>query len=396
MGIKFLVIDDSTTIQKVIKIAFSKFDVEITAVSTHIEALADIMKSSPQMIIADASLAGEKSIALLQRVREAEPNVPFVLLKGSYEGIDEELYAKSGFEDFIKKPFEASELIKQVKERLGGELPLRKAKEEPTEQDYSLAIPTGDIRDSQTLSPKPSQAPGSESFSGDGEDTGPLNRFSLQDLEPVQPTDKGRTKSDVVQMDLGFLDRVSPNVSPPTKMAVRRETPVPTKSHQDQEGSASFSHAPAMELNRHTQSVREELLGERVLRRPEHFASESSTTDRQDINDWQQHMPASRSSQQGRHGSAAMGTLAVDLQQFESPQESYPIPPPFRPKAAPEPMEYSVEKPSISDVSLEQMVKKSVETYCQTHFDHLAREVIVREIQRLTDEKASIVGLRPR
>lgn len=55
---RILVADDSATIQKVIKIAFSRHNYDIVEASSFIEAITSQSRAVADIIIADASLPG--------------------------------------------------------------------------------------------------------------------------------------------------------------------------------------------------------------------------------------------------------------------------------------------------------------------------------------------------
>lgn len=164
MGVHVLVVDDSTTIQKVIRIAFSRLDVSITAAASLIEALSEIHNKKPDVILADASLNGLRSVADYGKLSAESDKAPVILLVGSYDSIDENALKQAGFPFIIRKPFESSDIIRRVGEVLGVDLenPQTEAprEERNTVLDSSRAvhqttIMTGNPRDTHILPPPP-------------------------------------------------------------------------------------------------------------------------------------------------------------------------------------------------------------------------------------------------
>lgn len=120
MTCRILVVDDSTPIQKVIKIAFSKYAVEIHAAASLSEALRECDKAKPDLIIADASLPGVAAASDLSRLLSKSQGAAMVMLMGSYDSVREADLRAAGFENVVKKPFDAAELLTLCEKLLPG------------------------------------------------------------------------------------------------------------------------------------------------------------------------------------------------------------------------------------------------------------------------------------
>lgn len=125
MAEKWLVIDDSATIQRVIKLAFQDFDVAITEADSIQDALRELAITQPTLVITDAALAGVQSVQDFVRLQTMAPTSAFVILEGSYDHIEENQFRASGFRHFLKKPFDAGQLIAITREALGRTVPRR-------------------------------------------------------------------------------------------------------------------------------------------------------------------------------------------------------------------------------------------------------------------------------
>jgi CheY-like chemotaxis protein len=111
---KLLVADDSSTIQKVIKIAFSKYAVKVIEASTFVEALRSAAVDKPDAIIADANLVGAQGPLDLKKIQENAGGSPILVLVGSYESVDQSQLRKHGLQHILQKPFDTRDIINKV------------------------------------------------------------------------------------------------------------------------------------------------------------------------------------------------------------------------------------------------------------------------------------------
>lgn len=117
MSKTILLADDSVTIQKVIELTFMDQDCEVIAVSTGDEAVQRLDQMAPDLVIADVHMPGANGYEVARRSKEQHPNVPVLLLVGTFEPFDEGEMASSGADSHLKKPFDSQELL-QLVERL--------------------------------------------------------------------------------------------------------------------------------------------------------------------------------------------------------------------------------------------------------------------------------------
>lgn len=115
---RILLADDSVTIQKVIELTFLDEDYEVKAVSNGDEALAVLSQVDPDFVIADVHMPGANGYEVCRRVKELKPNVPVLLLVGTFEPFDEGQSRSVGADSFLKKPFDSQELLQRVEELL--------------------------------------------------------------------------------------------------------------------------------------------------------------------------------------------------------------------------------------------------------------------------------------
>lgn len=120
--IRMLVADDSSAIQKVIRIAFAGFQARIEEAFSLQQGLVNLEKQAFDLIILDVNLPGLKGGQALPDLKAKAGSAQFILLAGSYDEFKEDEFRSRGFRHFLKKPFEATGLITQVKVLLGPKL----------------------------------------------------------------------------------------------------------------------------------------------------------------------------------------------------------------------------------------------------------------------------------
>ena len=75
------------------------------------QALADFREQGADIIISDLRMPGMDGIALLKAVREIDSVIPFIIIT-AYSSVDDAISAlRLGATDFIKKPYDADELL---------------------------------------------------------------------------------------------------------------------------------------------------------------------------------------------------------------------------------------------------------------------------------------------
>ncbi|HEX6902837.1 MAG TPA: response regulator [Thermoanaerobaculia bacterium] len=115
---RILLADDSVTIQKVIELTFMDEDYEVRAVSNGDEALALLNEINPDFVIADVHMPGANGYEVCRRSKQTRPDIPVLLLVGTFEPFDEGQARSSGADSHLKKPFDSQELLQRVEELL--------------------------------------------------------------------------------------------------------------------------------------------------------------------------------------------------------------------------------------------------------------------------------------
>jgi CheY-like chemotaxis protein len=139
---KLLLADDSPTVQKVVSLTFDDEGFQVVAVATGAQALAELERDVPDVVLADVHMPAPDGYELCARIkRDARTShVPVVLLVGAFEPFDEAEARKSGADEVLTKPFQSiRELVNKVGGLLGGQPEAKKADERADE-------PTGELR----------------------------------------------------------------------------------------------------------------------------------------------------------------------------------------------------------------------------------------------------------
>jgi CheY-like chemotaxis protein len=113
---RILLADDSVTIQKVIELTFMDEDYEVRAVSNGDDAVKLLPEMKPDFVIADVHMPGANGYDVCRRSKALSPEVPVLLLVGTFEPFDEAQARAAGSDSHLKKPFDSQELLQRVEE----------------------------------------------------------------------------------------------------------------------------------------------------------------------------------------------------------------------------------------------------------------------------------------
>jgi CheY-like chemotaxis protein len=368
---RILVADDSATIQKVIKIAFSRHGYDIVEAASFIEAITAQTRVTADVVIADASLPGAHGPSDFLKIAH-DGSVPLLLLVGSYESVDEDSFRSLGFSHFLKKPFESSDIVSLVDQliaNMGESVEPKAAPSSVDRSQHTTVFHEGGI---------------GLSFAEDNfGKTDPLGRASMHTEgsglsmpPPPPPPNAAMTQTQ------GFIDETkkgrkafSPSGSDtgsnrPGQASAGFTVPPPPPGSMDQ--APRFNLDPSHDNQRTTLPSIPSDVG---------LMSQSSDMDM---------MPPP----------VNLKPWSKPVERNEKPERSLPDTLPWQP--VPEKTSVSAQKPNPDnylekiakmveesvDDQLPPLVRKAIEDYCERHFKTLAREVITNELRRLAEEKA--------
>ena len=149
MTSRLLVADDSSTIQKIVYMAFEIEDVEVEGIGNGQEAFDRISQYNPDIVLADVDMPGLDGFELSAKIKESPETsaIKVLLLASDFEEFDEQRYQVCGADNHISKPFKSDDIVAMVKSLLQtssgdeGAVMLSGAdlvEEEPQEEEPSL------------------------------------------------------------------------------------------------------------------------------------------------------------------------------------------------------------------------------------------------------------------
>jgi two-component system cell cycle response regulator len=152
-GKKLLVVDDSLTIQKVIRLALSNEGYEIQASSDGNDALQQIALFRPDVVLIDVSLPGQSAFQVKSEInRQGDlAHVRFVLMSSAFEQVDEKTAAEVHFHARLIKPFDPAHLRQVLTDALATVSPAAPPSEpvRPTAKTESASL-SADLWDKES------------------------------------------------------------------------------------------------------------------------------------------------------------------------------------------------------------------------------------------------------
>jgi len=111
-------IDDDPTAGDLFRRFARNKNYDILIFKDPLDALQDIRENNSDLVITDLSMPGMSGLELLESIRQTDIEVPVIMITG-FSTEDNAIKAlRLGATDFIKKPYDADELIQQVDEVL--------------------------------------------------------------------------------------------------------------------------------------------------------------------------------------------------------------------------------------------------------------------------------------
>ncbi|MBN2457539.1 response regulator [Candidatus Woesearchaeota archaeon] len=117
---KILVVDDSKFMRNIIKETLVQIGYgQILTASTGTDALEICKLNMPDLILLDVNMVDMDGITLLKQIIEFNPDAKCVMVSAIDQVKVIELAKKIGAVDYLKKPFDADELVQVVHKVLG-------------------------------------------------------------------------------------------------------------------------------------------------------------------------------------------------------------------------------------------------------------------------------------
>ena len=111
---KILVVDDEPAIVELAQLYLQQEDYETVTATDGIQALVQVKKTHPDLVILDLMLPGLDGWEVCKRLR-AETDLPIIMLTARSDDVDKIVGLELGADDYITKPFNPRELVARVK-----------------------------------------------------------------------------------------------------------------------------------------------------------------------------------------------------------------------------------------------------------------------------------------
>jgi two-component system alkaline phosphatase synthesis response regulator PhoP len=113
-GEKILVVDDEVNIIDLARMYLERDGFQVCAASDGAQALEEIKREKPDLVVLDIMLPEIDGFEVCQRVR-AESEVPIIMLTARDDDVDKIVGLELGADDYMTKPFNPRELVARVK-----------------------------------------------------------------------------------------------------------------------------------------------------------------------------------------------------------------------------------------------------------------------------------------
>ncbi len=179
---KLLLADDSITIQKVVNLTFADEGIEVVTVGDGSAAVEAFAADRPDIVLADVHMPGLNGYEVCERIRNADPELPVILLVGSFEVFDENEARRVGATLHMTKPFHS---IRELVSKVGSLLAARERKAEPPPDTEDInALYQNSMPGSDKAGPANGQSLADDAFDDEMIETSYIGR-GRQRSEPV-------------------------------------------------------------------------------------------------------------------------------------------------------------------------------------------------------------------
>jgi DNA-binding response OmpR family regulator len=112
---RILAIDDDPAITSLLKRGLTYEGFAVETASSGEEGLAIARDRTPDLVILDIMMPGLNGLAVLQRLRAADPRLPVLMLTAKDAPTDQVKGLESGADDYVVKPFTFEVLVARVR-----------------------------------------------------------------------------------------------------------------------------------------------------------------------------------------------------------------------------------------------------------------------------------------
>lgn len=119
--LRVLVVDDDPDHRELLSriVESELLGAQVVAAANGHEALGQIARETPCVVVLDLSMPGISGLTLIERLRELAPGTPAIVVTGLGSGRERRAAAALGVRHFLIKPVEPAELVRCIHECLG-------------------------------------------------------------------------------------------------------------------------------------------------------------------------------------------------------------------------------------------------------------------------------------
>ncbi len=115
---KILVVEDDFALQKYLKEFLQENDCSVTTASDGVAALSNLTKVPPDVMVLDLGLPVMSGESVIVEAKKKHPDLPIIVLTAKDTTPDIVQSLSLGADDYMSKPFVATELLARIKARL--------------------------------------------------------------------------------------------------------------------------------------------------------------------------------------------------------------------------------------------------------------------------------------
>jgi two-component system response regulator GlrR len=126
-----LVVDDDADLLRLLSMRLAAAGYRVSSADSAERALASLALERPQLVISDVQLPGIDGLQLFERIRDAHPALPVILLTAHGSIPDAVAATAQGVFTYLTKPFDGKQLLEDVAKALAMAPPARRGASEP-------------------------------------------------------------------------------------------------------------------------------------------------------------------------------------------------------------------------------------------------------------------------
>jgi two-component system, OmpR family, response regulator MprA len=113
--LRILVVEDEPQIANFLRVGLGYEGFSVAVAEDGYEALAELKRFKPQLVILDLMLPGIDGMELAKRIREGEDSGPMIIMLTARDQVEDRIAGlRAGADDYLIKPFDFEELVARI------------------------------------------------------------------------------------------------------------------------------------------------------------------------------------------------------------------------------------------------------------------------------------------